>query len=617
MNLDNLKKSGIGSIYVNDSLNASLLSINIKPDENATIPDTNDLFVYVDIADMNNQTNQRKQYLFDLSAPLRAYQGVEDEFDMRIEFEENEAFLKGEVIRKVGVSNNELYLLTNPVVEEVESFPITLFSGINYIYTNYSNAIIELMYPKDTEVNRMFLNNAIYYGHKLKKDGEFTLDDIYFKDAFTKTEDKLNLEVNNSNVECLTSKNNKFSLDSEGNLIVNSITANSINSDDIVSDHLLSSMPTNIAGDITLTEEASIMEINNLDALNEGGIYDFIAIGYTNSNNQTDLSIKINNQNTGYHHCYMNATGSQSTNGSLSTNFNYVQDSNDINEFLQANGSINSYPVVVEGRLYISENASNQKRVNYSLRHYRSVANGQSICLLGGVFSQSFENINSLSISLTNSSIKFSKGSRLIVFNPLKGVKGDRGDIGPVGPSNSISIGTVTHGDEASATITGDSPNQVLNLVLPRGEAGGTMTVSDVQNMIEQRLGTIYPVGSIYMSVSGTNPGTLFGGVWESIEGQFLIGVGSHTDDNNETWQFSSGQAHGEYKHQLTISEMPSHSHSQYVTANSGNSGIRRDYNQDGNCERYPQCDTGLTGGNGAHNNMPPYLAVYMWKRVS
>lgn len=55
---------------------------------------------------------------------------------------------------------------------------------------------------------------------------DFTMDDIYFKDAFTQTEDKLNLEVNHITADCLTSKNNKFSLDSEGNLVVNTITAN-------------------------------------------------------------------------------------------------------------------------------------------------------------------------------------------------------------------------------------------------------------------------------------------------------------------------------------------------------------------------------------------------------
>ena len=61
-----------------------------------------------------------------------------------------------------------------------------------------------------------------------KSDG-LTLDDIYFKDAFTKTEDKLDLEVNNITADCITSKNNTFSVDEKGNIVANSIIANNIN----------------------------------------------------------------------------------------------------------------------------------------------------------------------------------------------------------------------------------------------------------------------------------------------------------------------------------------------------------------------------------------------------
>ena len=64
--------------------------------------------------------------------------------------------------------------------------------------------------------------------------GDFTLDDIYFKDAFTQTEGKLNLEVDNANISCLTSKNNKFSLDEDGNLVVNSISTAQSNSSGII-----------------------------------------------------------------------------------------------------------------------------------------------------------------------------------------------------------------------------------------------------------------------------------------------------------------------------------------------------------------------------------------------
>ena len=53
-----------------------------------------------------------------------------------------------------------------------------------------------------------------------------------------------------------------------------------------------------------------------------------------------------------------------------------------------------------------------------------------------------------------------------------QGDKGDKGDTGETGPSNVLSIGSVTKGDEANATITGESPNQTLNLVLPKGDKG-------------------------------------------------------------------------------------------------------------------------------------------------
>lgn len=53
-----------------------------------------------------------------------------------------------------------------------------------------------------------------------------------------------------------------------------------------------------------------------------------------------------------------------------------------------------------------------------------------------------------------------------------KGETGATGDTGPTGPANVLSIGTVSSGDTAAATITGTAPEQVLNLVLPKGDKG-------------------------------------------------------------------------------------------------------------------------------------------------
>lgn len=58
-------------------------------------------------------------------------------------------------------------------------------------------------------------------------------EELYFKDAFTEVDGNINLDINNLNVNCITSKNNKFSLDSEGNLVVNSITSNISNDSNI------------------------------------------------------------------------------------------------------------------------------------------------------------------------------------------------------------------------------------------------------------------------------------------------------------------------------------------------------------------------------------------------
>lgn len=73
----------------------------------------------------------------------------------------------------------------------------------------------------------------------------------------------------------------------------------------------------------------------------------------------------------------------------------------------------------------------------------------------------------------------------------------------------------------------------------------------------------IYPVGSIYISMNSTNPSTLFGGTWEAFgQGRVLIGAGTG-NDGSTSLSFTAGGTGGEYKHTLSVSEMPSHTHTQ------------------------------------------------------
>lgn len=143
-------------------------------------------------------------------------------------------------------------------------------------------------------------------------------------------------------------------------------------------------------------------------------------------------------------------------------------------------------------------------------------------------------------------------------------------------------------------------------------------------------LDLVYPVGSIYMSVSATNPATLFGGTWERLQDRFLLAAGN---------TYAPGSTGGEASHTLTASEMPKHSHAEQLRA-SGYSdwssyttpgyGVLFDYdNQNGSaqyCAPKTTANTAVvsaftsttdTGGSAAHNNMPPYLAVYMYKRTA
>lgn len=222
MTISDSKSSGNNIINITDSLNAPLLEFKVSNSSNTIIPLSDNLIIYVDKDD--TLTEDRKQFVFALSGPLKYYNSVSDEFIIKTYFNNNEVSIKACVKRKIGQEGENLYILQNEIIEELEYQSITLFEGENYIYTNYEDIDIELVYPKNDDINNRFISNSIFNEH-LKNTNELSMNDIYFKDAFTKTENGINIEVNNINTSCITSKLNNFSIDSEGNLSVNSITS--------------------------------------------------------------------------------------------------------------------------------------------------------------------------------------------------------------------------------------------------------------------------------------------------------------------------------------------------------------------------------------------------------
>lgn len=184
----------------------------------------------------------------------------------------------------------------------------------------------------------------------------------------------------------------------------------------------------------------------------------------------------------------------------------------------------------------------------------------------------------------------------------------------------------------SGGTMTGALTTKGIKLTSGT-DYGATLPSSPATNQLFfQTAGTnfvldnVYPIGSIYMNVNSTNPGTLFGGTWEQIQGKFLLGMSS---------SYPAGSQGGEASHTLTTAEMPSHGHNPanesgyfgFITNSKkafevGDMGV-----QSGSGRYYPYASaafdisrnslTGTTGGGTSHNNMPPYLSIYIWKRTA
>lgn len=138
------------------------------------------------------------------------------------------------------------------------------------------------------------------------------------------------------------------------------------------------------------------------------------------------------------------------------------------------------------------------------------------------------------------------------------------------------------------------------------------ITASDILDMV-------YPVGSYYISHTNTSPASLFGGTWHRIEGRFLWAAPSTS---------TLGLTAGEQTHTLTEDEMPTHNHDglmythssgaeYYVSLNAGSSGYKLSWGGLGTGAGRADMHTVEAGGGAAHNNMPPYVNVAIWRRTA
>ena len=190
-----------------------------------------------------------------------------------------------------------------------------------------------------------------------------------------------------------------------------------------------------------------------------------------------------------------------------------------------------------------------------------------------------------------------------------KGAPGAKGDTGPQG----------LQGPKGDPGAKGDTGAQGLQgptgKTGPQGPKGDTPSLASVVD-------AVYPVGSVYISVSDTSPASIFGHSWEKIEGKFLLGASA---------AHALGTTGGEEKHRLSVEELPAHSPTFLLKNKPGmDGGYAQQWKMYFPADAWGQVTTpggeggfftnelgSTVGKNTPHNNMGPYLAVNIWKRVS
>lgn len=151
----------------------------------------------------------------------------------------------------------------------------------------------------------------------------------------------------------------------------------------------------------------------------------------------------------------------------------------------------------------------------------------------------------------------------------------------------------------------------------------GEITKSVTEEIKNEFYDKVYPIGSYYWSSAATSPEELFGGEWEQVKDVFVLAAGNN---------YSCGSTGGESEHMLSEKEMPKHLHlfdpnvgegdgiDFVVPTGKGGEGVSsiKEWGTGEGPGHWASrtWGTGSKGGSAAHNNMPPYVAAYCWKRI-
>lgn len=166
---------------------------------------------------------------------------------------------------------------------------------------------------------------------------------------------------------------------------------------------------------------------------------------------------------------------------------------------------------------------------------------------------------------------------------------------------NTVSNDLATFKTETNTTLT--QIQSTFNAFKEETETKFTTTKEELTKLINTTLDSIYPIGSVYISLTNTNPGTYLKGTWEQFaQGRTLVGVGEGSDGTN-TQTFDVNDTGGEYKHLLTKKELSFLDYGALLQQNGSEIGVHSHGPEQPGSEKM--------------SLMQPYYTVYFWKRVS
>lgn len=166
---------------------------------------------------------------------------------------------------------------------------------------------------------------------------------------------------------------------------------------------------------------------------------------------------------------------------------------------------------------------------------------------------------------------------------------------------NTVSNDLKTFKTETNTTLTQNQ--STFNSFKEETNTKFETTKEELSELINTTLDSIYPVGSVYISLTSTNPGTYLKGTWEQFaQGRTLVGVGEGSDGANKQ-TFDVNDTGGEYKHLLTKKELSFIDYGALLQQNGTTIGVHSHGPGESGSEKI--------------SLMQPYYTVYFWKRVA